>query len=200
MPACRVRTCRAACRRCFSDWGLPSILRTDKGTCFLATWPQTGFPSQFTLWLVGLGVAHETITKGQVTQNGCVERFNRTYSNLVLRDGPFADLEELEQVSAVTVNFLNHTYPSRAGICASQAPLLAHPHAAAPHLPYRKEQEKSLFSLERIDATCSGSAGNAALTRSAKSLWETATMAWAANTKDACSTAHSIPKTAASLS
>jgi len=143
---------RAACRACFSDWGLPDILRTDKGTCFIGNMHQHGFPSVFTLWLVGLGVAHETIEKGKVTQNGCVERFNRTYNDLVLRDGPFANTAELEQVSQTTVEFLNNKYPSNAGSCDRQAPLEAHPEAATPRRGYETTAEEKLFSLERVDA------------------------------------------------
>ena len=45
---------QAACRACFTDWGLPDILRTDQGSCFLGNMAQTGFPSRFTLWLVGI--------------------------------------------------------------------------------------------------------------------------------------------------
>jgi transposase InsO family protein len=143
---------QAACRACFRAWGLPDILRTDKGTCFLGNMAQTGFPSLFTLWLVGLGVTHETIAKGQITQNGAVERFNRTYHNLVLRDGPFASPEELSQLSTATVDFLNQTYPSHAGSCRGRPPLQAHPEAAQQRRPYPSQGEAGLFRLERVDA------------------------------------------------
>jgi len=145
------RDMQGACRACFARWGLPDILRTDKGSCFVGTMPQTGFPSHFTLWLVGLGIAHETITKGQVTQNGCVERFNRTYNSLVLRGGPFASLDELRELSRQTVDFLNHTYPSRAGSCTGRSPLQAHPEAAGPRRPYTPDRESQSFSLDRVD-------------------------------------------------
>jgi transposase InsO family protein len=140
-----------ACRECFAEWGLPDVLRTDQGTCFTGNFAQTRFPSAFTLWLVGLGVKHETIPKGKVTQNGCVERFNRTYNNLVLRDGPFANLEQVRQVSRRTVHFLNQDYPSQAGRCHGQPPLTAHPSARLKRRPYQQEQEAQLFSLQRVD-------------------------------------------------
>jgi transposase InsO family protein len=143
---------QAACRACFTYWGLPDLLRTDQGSCFVGTMPQTGFPSHFTLWLVGLDIRHETILKGQVTQNGCVERFNRTYNSLVLRGGPFTDLEELRQLSQETLDFLNTTYPSRAGTCQGRAPLQAHPQAATPRRPYHPARETERFSLDRVDA------------------------------------------------
>jgi transposase InsO family protein len=145
------RDMQAACRACFTGWGLPDILRTDQGSCFVGNMPQTGFPSHFTLWLVGLGLTHETITKGRVTQNGCVERFNRTYTSLVLRGGPFASVDELRDLSRETVDFLNRTYPSRAGSCAGRAPLTAHPEALQPRRPYARDRESQLFALDRVD-------------------------------------------------
>lgn len=143
---------QAACRLCFAQWGLPDRLRTDNGSCFVGNSPQNGFPSYLSLWLRGLGIVHETIETGRPTQNGCVERFNRTYNNLVLRDGPFASLSQLELLSAATVEFLNTTYPSRAGHCNGRPPLCAHPEAAAPRRPYTPEQEAKLFDLGRVDA------------------------------------------------
>jgi transposase InsO family protein len=141
-----------ACRSAFAQWGLPDRLRTDNGGCFVGTMPQTGFPSYFTLWLIGLDVKHETIDKGQVTQNGCVERFNRTYNNLVLKDGPFKSAEQLHALSQATVDFLNTQYPSHAGSCQGRPPLEAHPSAAKPRRRYSSGQEKNLFSLQRVDA------------------------------------------------
>lgn len=140
-----------ACRKSFERWGRPRVLRTDRGSCFVGTMPQSGFPSYFTLWLVGLGIEHELIGKGKVTQNGCVERYNRTYSSLVLRDGPFASMDELRRLSEVTVDFLNRSYPSRAGSCNGRPPLEAHPEALVPDRPYGRDQEAATFSLERVD-------------------------------------------------
>lgn len=142
---------QAACRQCFARFGLPDRLRTDKGSCFVGTMPQTGFPSQVTLWLVGLGIAHETIEKGQVTQNGCVERLNRTFNQLVLRDGPFPNLEELQDLADATRDFLNHRYPSRAGSCQGHPPLTAHPRAARPHRHFHPDREAELFRQPRVD-------------------------------------------------
>jgi len=147
---------QTACRQCFARFGSPDILRTDKGSCFVGTMPQTGFPSHFTLWLVGLGIAHETIEKGQVTQNGCVERFNRTFNQLVLRDGPFATLEELQHLADETRDFLNHRYPSRAGSCQGQPPLTAHPRAARPRRRFSPDREAELFHQPRVDRYLAG--------------------------------------------
>ena len=141
-----------ACRLAFSQWGLPDRMRTDNGGCFVGTMPQTGFPSYFSLWLTGLGVQHETIDQGQVTQNGCVERFNRTYNNLVVKDGPFDSVQQLRALSRTTIEFLNTQYPSHAGRCRGRPPLQAHPTAATPRRPYSRGREKKLFSLQRVDA------------------------------------------------
>lgn len=141
-----------ACRLAFAEWGLPDRVRTDNGACFIGTMRQTGFPSYLTLWLIGLGVQHETIDKGQVTQNGCVERFNRTYNSLVLKDGPFKSVEQLRALSTATVQFLNTQYPSQAGSCHGRPPLEAHPEAAQPRRPYSPSREKKLFALKRVEA------------------------------------------------
>lgn len=141
-----------ACRLAFAEWGLPDRMRTDNGGCFIGTMRQTGFPSYLTLWLTGLGVEHETIDKGKVTQNGCVERFNRTYNSLVLKDGPFKSVEQLRALSRTTINFLNTQYPSQAGSCHGRPPLEAHPNAAQPRRSYSPSREKKLFSLKRVDA------------------------------------------------
>jgi len=141
---------QAACRHAFARFGLPEILRTDQGSCFVGNMPQYGFPSHFTLWLVGLGIVHETIGQGQVTQNGCVERLNRTFNSLVLRDGPFRDLQELQALADATVEFLNTRYPSRAGSCEGNPPLTAHPQAARPRRRYRRDREDKPFSIKRV--------------------------------------------------
>ena len=141
-----------SCRQCFTQWGLPDRIRTDNGSCFVGTMSQTGFPSYLTLWLKGLGIEHETIDKGKVTQNGCIERYNRTYTNLVLRDGPFEDVEQLRELSRTTVEFLNTKYPSQAGHCKGRPPLSAHPEAATPRRRYSQKSEPKLFSLARVDA------------------------------------------------
>jgi transposase InsO family protein len=145
------RDVQKATRACFARFGLPGIVRTDKGTCFAANILKNGFPSHYTLWLVGLGIRHDMIERGQAAQNGCVERFNRTYGSLVLRDGPFHDLDELRERSEATVRFLNESYPSRAGSCKGRAPLQAHPNAAKPRRPYRPQDEADLFDLSRVD-------------------------------------------------
>lgn len=142
---------QGVCRACFADWGLPDTLRTDNGSCFVGTMSQTGFPSYLMLWLTGLGVVHETITKGKPTQNGGAERYHRTYNNLVLRDGPFDSIDELRKLSDDTVEFLNTKFPSRAGSCQHQAPLEAHPEAAKPRREYEPETEVEQFSLQRVD-------------------------------------------------
>ena len=150
-PSVTLADIQGVCRACFADWGLPDRLRTDNGSCFIGTMSQTGFPSYLTLWLTGLGVIHETISKGKPTQNGCAERYHRTYSDLVLRDGAFDSLDQLRKLSDDTVEFLNTKFPSRAGDCQHQAPLEAHPEAAEPRRDYSPETELEQFSLQRVD-------------------------------------------------
>jgi transposase InsO family protein len=62
--------------RCFIDYGLPRVIRTDNGFPFAA--PTLGGLTPLSVWLLRLGVLPERIAPGKPQQNGRHERFHRT--------------------------------------------------------------------------------------------------------------------------
>jgi len=64
-------------RRCFADYGLPRVLRTDNGVPFGAP-KALGCLSTLSVWWIRLGIRPERIDRGVPQQNGIHERMHRT--------------------------------------------------------------------------------------------------------------------------
>lgn len=62
--------------RCFIDYGLPRVIRTDNGFPFAS--PALGGLTPLSVWLLKLGIMPERIEPGEPQQNGRHERFHRT--------------------------------------------------------------------------------------------------------------------------
>jgi transposase InsO family protein len=62
--------------RCFIDYGLPRVIRTDNGFPFAST--ALGGLTPLSVWLLKLGILPERIDPGEPQQNGRHERFHRT--------------------------------------------------------------------------------------------------------------------------
>jgi transposase InsO family protein len=60
----------------FSEFGLPSALRSDNGPPFAS--PAPGGLSRLSVWWIRLGIRHERIEPGKPQQNGRHERMHRT--------------------------------------------------------------------------------------------------------------------------
>ncbi len=144
---------REDCRDTFEQWGLPDIFQTDKDKVLVCS-DETPFPTDFILFLVGLGVRHTIIQR--VTQNASVERSHRTFDKQML-SGVQADTWPafLGHVQSELIR-LNERLPSRANACHGQIPLQAHPEALTPRRPYRRAQEDQLFNMQRIDQYLAG--------------------------------------------
>lgn len=85
-----------ALRWAFQVWGLPLEVQTDHdGVYSVAEDPH--FPSRFTLWLVGLGIAHVTSRPYRPTDQGAIERNHRTLGDFAYQDQSFSDLDTLQQ-------------------------------------------------------------------------------------------------------
>ena len=67
----------AVFRRCFADFGLPRVIRTDNGVPFAAPGALGGL-SALSVWWIRLGIRPERIDKGVPQQNGAHERMHRT--------------------------------------------------------------------------------------------------------------------------
>lgn len=64
-------------RRCFLEYGLPRVIRTDNGVPFSAPNALGGL-SPLTVWWIRLGIRPERIAPGVPQQNGVHERMHRT--------------------------------------------------------------------------------------------------------------------------
>lgn len=144
---------REDCRSAFEKWGLPDILQTDLDKVLVCS-DESPFPTDFVLFLVGLGIFHRPIRR--VTQNASVERSHRTF-----------DKQMLSGVTAQTwADFLTHVQseltrlteriPSRANACHGQIPIQAHPEALTPKRPYRRNLEDQLFDMQRVHRYLAG--------------------------------------------
>ena len=68
---------QAQCRRCFEQYGLPRVIRTDNGVPFGAPTALGGL-STLAVWWIRLGIRPERIETGAPQQNGTHERMHRT--------------------------------------------------------------------------------------------------------------------------
>jgi hypothetical protein len=136
------------CRVAFAQWGLPDAIQTDNASIFVDADP-TPFPTQLTLWWVGLGIAHHLAASPQ--RNGSVERGHRTLDERTLSGQHFDGADDLQHQVDTDWDELNAECPSRARGCHGQPPLVAHPELLVPRRPYRPEWELDLFDLKRVD-------------------------------------------------
>jgi hypothetical protein len=142
------REIQDALRCAFTQWGLCDRLQTDKETRLVNTSNDEPFPSRFTLWLTGLGIAHELARSAQ--ENGCAERFHRTWYDRVVEGRTFQDYDDLQSTSDLELVWINQRLPSRGRACHNRSPLEAYPQAKTARRPYRPEKELDLFSMDRV--------------------------------------------------
>lgn len=142
---------QATLRACFTEWGtLPEEIQTDGEPILVATAGE--LPTEFTLWLAGLGVVHRRITPGKPTENGSVERGHRTINDYGLQGQLHRSRIDLQDFLNECRADLNARYPSRAKGCGGQPPLKAHPELLQPLREYRPEYEMLLFDLHKVYA------------------------------------------------
>ena len=143
---------RSTLRRCFDRWNtLPDEVQTD-GESTLVTSSDDGFPSDFTLWLRGLGIEHLVTRPGHPTDNSEVERCHRTINDYAIVGNEKHPAVELQAILDEAVLDLAFELPSRAEECAGRTPVETHPELLEPRRPFRAEHELALFDLGRVDA------------------------------------------------
>jgi len=143
---------RATLRRCFAAWGMrPDEIQTDGEPTLVAS-GDDAFPSTFTLWLTGLGIAHQVIRCGKPTDNAEIERCHRTVNDYAIVGNEDKTLEDLQTLLDQAINEMAYELPSRAEGCQGQPPFEAHPELRHPRHPYRPEHELAYFDLQRVDA------------------------------------------------
>ena len=143
---------RGVIRSACTEWEtLPDALQTDH-EAGLAGAPTDPYPSQLTLWLVGLGVVHQFIRPHTPTDQPQIERTHRTLDGFVGLPDRSLDLATLQQRLDRERVQHNHFLPSRASDCAGRPPLVAHPALLQPRRRYRPEWERALFDEQRVYA------------------------------------------------
>jgi transposase InsO family protein len=143
---------RQIVRSVADQWGtLPQEIQTDNEPVFVGD-TVDDFPSQFTLWLCGLGVQHLTIRPGICTDNAEVERCHRTVYAYGLAGQLHLPLPQLQRQLEQWVHELTFRLPSHAHGCHGLAPVQAHPELLTQPHPFSSDQELALFSLDRVDA------------------------------------------------
>lgn len=136
----------------FARWQtLPEEIQTDGEPLFVGNVTEQ-FPSQFTLWLVGLGIRHRVIRPGKPTDNAEVERCHRTLNEYALLGREQCTLVDLQSALDQAWHELVFVLPSQAQNCAGQPPVVAHPDLLERPRPYQPHTEISLFDLSRVDA------------------------------------------------
>lgn len=148
----KLENVRAFLRTCFARWGtLPREVQTDGEPVLVGRTIKDAFPSQFTLWLKGLGIDHIVTRQGRPTDNSEVERWHRTLNEYVIVGNEHLTANELEQTLAQSLDELLHDRPSWAKECAATPPASAYPELFTPPRPFQAEHELAHFELRRVD-------------------------------------------------
>lgn len=146
------REAQATLRCGFAAWQTrPEEVQTD-GEPALIGRSGMDFPTDFTLWLKGLGIAHTVIRSGRCTDNAEVERGHRTITDYAIvgqEKRPVSEMQVTIQQAAWELAF---ELPSRAKACNGRPPITAYPTLLQPPRPYQLGHELALFDLNRVDS------------------------------------------------
>lgn len=134
----------------FAQYGLPKEVQSDWEPVLR---PASGdnFPSQFTLWLTGLGIVHVDARPGVPTDDAEVERGHRTVYDYAIADYLDQPLDWHQLHLPLAIQELNSEYPSRSHGCRACPPLLAHPELLQPPRLFKPQEELACFDLVRVD-------------------------------------------------
>lgn len=137
-------------RSAFSRWKcLPEAIRTDHGSCFCAPeWD--AFPTDFTLYLWGLGIEHQLIPVRCPRHNGGIERDQRTFGEQFLADYAFEDDPHLAKDAETFGQFRNHYVPSRSVRCQGLTPEETAHQLESQAAAYAPTSEVEQFDLQSI--------------------------------------------------
>lgn len=133
---------QSSVRQAFSRWGRPRGLRVDNGSPW-GSW--SDLPTDFALWLIGLGIDMIWNPPAQPQDNGTVERSQGTGKRWA-EPKSCSTLEELQVRLAALDQIQREDYPIQDG-CSRMAlyPQLRHSERV-----YTASWEKRNWSLERV--------------------------------------------------
>jgi hypothetical protein len=138
-------------RTAFTQWGLPLEVQTDHEVVYTGA-PGADFPSPFTLWLVGLDIAHVPSRERHPTDQPQVERSHRTLGDMSWKDERFDQVDHLQATLGDRCHRYNDELPVHAADCNGRPPLAVHPEARHSGRPFHPAVEWQLFDLARVDA------------------------------------------------
>ncbi len=143
-----VAAVREQLRLAFARWGLPGRVRVDNGS----PWGSTGeFPTDLSLWLIGLGIAMHWNTPRRPQENGVVERSQGT-SNRWCEPWTCATPEELQARLGRMDQLYRAAYPYRERLSRIEYfPGLEHSGR-----PYDRGSEAATWSWSRVAEHLSG--------------------------------------------
>lgn len=145
------REAQATLRSGFALWNtLPQEVQTDNETVLMGR-PGTDFPTDFSLWLKGLGITHLAIRPGRSTDNAEVERGHRTINEYAIVGQEKKPTAALLLTVRQAARELALELPSRAKSCNGRTPVTAYPELLQPLRSYQLEHELALFDLDRVD-------------------------------------------------
>lgn len=151
-PALTSKETIRATRQAFIKTGyLPEAIRTDHGSCFVGV-EKHSFPSDFTLYLWGLGIEHELIRVRCPAQNGGIERDQRTFGEHFVADYQFHSHAQLARQAESFGTFQNRYVPSRSVRCQGRTAAETAAKLKCQAQRYKAGEEAKLFSLGRIYA------------------------------------------------
>lgn len=129
-------------RLAFARWGLPNRVRVDNG----APWGSTGdFPTELSLWLIGLGIEMHWNSPRSPQQNGVVERSQGT-SNRWCEPRTCATAQELQERLDRMDKLHRELYPYRDRLSRmAYFPGLQHSGR-----PYGRGSEPALWEWSRV--------------------------------------------------
>ena len=139
------------------EFGIFKRLQVDHESIFYENTHLSPYPTNFHLWLIGLGIDMIFTTKGRPYKQGMVERCHQTMDNQVFHGHSCDNWEQILQQCYKRRNRLNYNIPSRA--LKGKTPFedeVVPPHSG---IKYTLSREKRIFSITRIHkylAECKG--------------------------------------------
>lgn len=103
---------KEAFARWFTEYGMPDAIRSDNGTPFASALSLRGL-TQWSAWLVALGIRLERITPGCPQENGAHERMHRTLKEDTTRPAAANLLQQQERFERFMQTY-NHERPHEA--------------------------------------------------------------------------------------
>lgn len=129
-------------RKLFETWGLPDRIRVDNGT----PWGSIGdFPTELSLWLIGLGVDVVWNPPAQPQKNGSVERSQGVGKNWA-EPHTCSSVQELQRRIDKFDHIQRAVYPA----FGTQTRLQTFPEVGTPRRRYRAAREQTLWSWTRV--------------------------------------------------